>query len=125
MYLVKITLGRLGRRQSLKILGIVSLTIPFFIHKGDLYAQEVHTLVRGASGLQRGHLFSRVINEEEENSGWHHLLRLNDEIKNPGRAIYARAVFSRRISRKKKSSFKYYLLLFNSCSHYFMYLYLF
>ena len=74
MYLVKITLGRLGRRQSLKILGIVSLTIPFFMYKGDLCAQEVHTLVSGASGLQRGHLFSRVINEEEENSGWQHLL---------------------------------------------------
>ena len=49
MYLVKITLGRLGRRQSLKILGIVSLTIPFFMYKGDLYAQEVHTLVRAGA----------------------------------------------------------------------------
>ena len=49
MYLVKITLGRLGRRQSLKILGIVNLTIPFFIHKGDLNAQEVHTLVRAGA----------------------------------------------------------------------------
>ena len=68
-----------------------------------------------ASGLQRGHLFSRVINEEEENSGWQHLLRLNDEIKNPGRAIYARAVFSRRISRKKKTSFKDFLLWINIC----------
>ena len=32
MYLVKRTLGRLGRRQSLKILGIVKLAIPFFMY---------------------------------------------------------------------------------------------
>ena len=49
MYLVKITLGRLGRRQSLKILGIVKLAIPFFMCKGDLCAQEVHTLVRAGA----------------------------------------------------------------------------
>ena len=75
--------------------------------------QEVHTLVSGASGLQRGHLFSRVINEEEENSGWQHLLRPNDKIKNLGRAYFARAAFSRRIGRKEKSSFRifYYVLI--------------
>ena len=42
-----------------------------------------------ASGLQRGHLFSRVINEEEENSGWQYLLELNDKVKNLGVMFYS------------------------------------
>ena len=41
MYLVKITLGRLGRRQSLKILRAVYLRQLFFLFQGVLNAQEV------------------------------------------------------------------------------------
>ena len=57
------------------------------MNKGDLNAQEVHTLGRAGAFIATK--------------------RLN---KNLGRAIYARAVFSRRIGRKKKSSFKDFLL---------------
>ena len=46
MYLVKITLGRLGRRQSLKILrAVYNLGSSFLYLYGDLMHKEVHSLV--------------------------------------------------------------------------------
>ncbi len=73
--------------------------------------QEVHTLVSGASGLQRGHLFSRVINEEEENSGWQHLLRLNDEKKSRTSDLCESCLFPTNRQEKEKQLYRLFVIV--------------